>query len=131
MTFAARPTFTSRDVRAGCFVCHGYDAHWHGGNAQGVAARHHDATGHATWCDVHLSIRYGREAPDARQADIEDSIAAAAASSGGRQPTASLPDPDAPADAPAGVSAHEAAQSRRAGHGTGARGRHQPETARE
>lgn len=55
-----RTTSTSRDVRAGCFVCHGSEAHWWGGNAQGVAARHADATGHETWCDVHMSIRYGR-----------------------------------------------------------------------
>jgi len=32
---------------------------WHGPNAQGVAARHHDATGHTTWADVTLMIRYG------------------------------------------------------------------------
>lgn len=53
-----RRTFTSRDVRAGCFVCHGNDARWFGGNAQGVAARHTDATGHETWVDVAMSIRY-------------------------------------------------------------------------
>jgi hypothetical protein len=38
-------------------------AHWFGPNAQGVAARHHDATGHATWCEVSLSVWYGREEP--------------------------------------------------------------------
>lgn len=53
-----RQTFTSRDVKAGCFVCHGSDAHWFGGQAQGTAARHTDATGHETWCDVALSVRY-------------------------------------------------------------------------
>ncbi|MBB3691489.1 hypothetical protein [Sphingomonas sp. BK580] len=43
-----------------------------------MAARHHDATGHATWCDVDMSIRYGREETDAAQTDIEDAIGAAA-----------------------------------------------------
>jgi hypothetical protein len=54
-----RPTRTSRDVMGGCFVCYGNDAKWFGGNAQGVAARHHDATGHETWADVQMSVRYG------------------------------------------------------------------------
>ncbi len=34
-------------------------AHWFGNNAQAVAARHHDATGHMTWVDIAMSIRYG------------------------------------------------------------------------
>lgn len=54
-----RRTRTSRDVRAGCFTCHGTDVRWRGGNAQGVAARHHDATGHETWVEVDMHIRYG------------------------------------------------------------------------
>ncbi len=74
-----RETFTSRDVRAGCFTCHGTDAYWRGGQAQGTAARHHDATGHATWTDVSLSVRYGREERDAQQLDIEAAIASASA----------------------------------------------------
>ena len=32
---------------------------WNKKNAQGVAARHHDATGHSTWADVNMMIRYG------------------------------------------------------------------------
>ncbi|WP_375380110.1 hypothetical protein [uncultured Sphingomonas sp.] len=109
---ANRPTFTSREVRAGCFVCHGSDANWHGGNAQGVAARHHDATGHSTWCDVHMSIRYGEDAADHRQADIEDAIAAS--SSGDRPVSIPLPDSDTPTCSSAGVSAPKAAQSEHA-----------------
>jgi hypothetical protein len=62
-----RHTATSRDVRAGCFVCYGSDARWFGGQAQGVAARHHDATGHATWADVSMSVRYGCEAPEKQE----------------------------------------------------------------
>ena len=54
-----RRTLVARDVIAGCFVCWGSDGHWFGGNAQGVAARHHDATGHETWADVSMSVRYG------------------------------------------------------------------------
>lgn len=72
-----RETRTGRTVMAGCFVCGGMDAIWTGPNAQGVAARHHDATRHPTWCDVAMSIRYGREAADDRQIDIEAAIAAA------------------------------------------------------
>ncbi len=99
---ATRATATSRDVIAGCFVCHGSDAHWRGGSAQGTAARHHDATGHVTWCDVALSVRYGVKAHDARQIDIEDAISSPL---GG---PASLParhlHSDAPAVPAAGVS---------------------------
>ena len=69
-----RETFTSRDVRGGCFTCYGSDARWWGGQAQGTAARHHDATGHPTWTDVNLSVRYGREESDSRQLDIESAI---------------------------------------------------------
>jgi hypothetical protein len=56
-----RPTRIGREVRAACFVCHGGSAHWTSANAQGVAARHHDATGHATWVRVVMTIHYGRE----------------------------------------------------------------------
>lgn len=61
-----RTTRISRDVRAGCFNCNGSDGMWHGKNAQGVAARHHDATGHETWCDVYMCIKYGEAAPTPR-----------------------------------------------------------------
>lgn len=54
-----RDTYISRDVMAGCYTCYGNDAHWLSKNAQGVAARHHDATGHRTWVQVVMSIRYG------------------------------------------------------------------------
>ena len=107
MVFAPnRPTSTNRDVNAGCFVCSGVEPRWFGGQAQGTAARHHDATGHATWCDVHMSVRYGREPADDRQIDIEDAIGASA-SSGGEPGAAPLPVPDAPSVPAAGVSAPE------------------------
>jgi cytochrome c551/c552 len=60
-----RPYSYSRILQGGCFVCHGDEAHWFGPNAQGVAARHHDATGHQTWVDVNMHIKYGREPADA------------------------------------------------------------------
>lgn len=50
---------SSRTVTAGCFACNGSDPMWSGGNAVGVAARHHDATGHETWADQVISTRYG------------------------------------------------------------------------
>jgi hypothetical protein len=70
-----RVTTTVRDVRAGCFTCHNGEARWFGPQAQGTAARHHDATGHVTWTNVSLSVRYGRHEPDPRQLDIETVIA--------------------------------------------------------
>ena len=73
----SRVTATSRDVMAGCFVCHGVEAHWRGPQVQGLAARHHDITGHPTWCDVQMSVRYGRAPADDRQLDIEGAIAGA------------------------------------------------------
>ena len=51
---------------------------WTGSNAQGVSARHHDLTGHPTWCEVNLSIRYGERTADPQQVDLEDVLAAAA-----------------------------------------------------
>lgn len=77
-----RRTFRHRDVSAGCFVCHGGNAHWTSANAQGLAAQHHDRTGHQTWCRIETSVTYGAEAGDDRQIDIEDAIASA--SSGGQ-----------------------------------------------
>lgn len=56
-----RRTSTARDVKAGCFTCNGSDAMWTSPNAQGVAAKHHDKTGHPTWCDVAMTIWYGKE----------------------------------------------------------------------
>ena len=44
---------------AGCFECHGGDAHWFGKNAIMVAARHTDAHGHETWVEQVLSVRFG------------------------------------------------------------------------
>ena len=56
-----RETWTARDVVAGCFVCHGDVAHWTTKNAQALAARHHDKTGHRTWVQVVMMIRYGAQ----------------------------------------------------------------------
>ncbi len=63
----SRETRTSRDVIAGCHGCDGvasYVTKWSGGNAQGVAARHHDATGHTTWVEVNMTISYGPSTRD-------------------------------------------------------------------
>lgn len=68
-----RKTFTSRIVKAGCFVCNGGEAIWHGPNAQAVAARHHDATGHETWADVHLFVSYGNSPKEATELRHEKS----------------------------------------------------------
>lgn len=69
-----RPTVTTRTIAAGCSTCHGQGTGWTGPNAQALAAKHCDATGHPTWCDTHLSVRYGNAQPDTRQIDIEDAI---------------------------------------------------------
>jgi hypothetical protein len=55
----SRQSVTTRQVRAGCHECHGGRAHWLGRNAAGVAARHHDATGHRTWAEQSLRTDYG------------------------------------------------------------------------
>ena len=44
---------------AGCRICHAGNAHWFGKNALAVAARHHDTTGHPTWCEQAIIVRYG------------------------------------------------------------------------
>ena len=72
-----RPTARSRDTLAGCFICHGDAPFWTSANAQALAARHHDRTGHQTWCRIALSVTYGIVAGDECQIDIEDAIAAA------------------------------------------------------
>lgn len=51
----------SISVMAGCFECWGTDAHWFSANSQAVAAKHHDKTGHTTWVDSTMSIRYGKD----------------------------------------------------------------------
>ncbi len=111
LTFERRKA-TSRDLRAGCFVCHGDRPQWTSPNAQALAAKHHDRTGHATWCDIAMSIRYGRTAPDDRQIDIEDAIASV--SSEGEPEATPLPDPETPAVPATGVSAPHGRTSRHA-----------------
>lgn len=58
----SRQRATSTVQQSGCFVCYGSDAKWTGSNAIAVAAKHHDATGHQTWADQVISIRYGAQA---------------------------------------------------------------------
>jgi hypothetical protein len=50
---------TSRSLMGGCYTCHGDEAKWFSRNTQGLAAQHHDKTGHPTWVDIALSIQYG------------------------------------------------------------------------
>jgi hypothetical protein len=65
-----------RDVIAGCEVCGGGKPMWTGGNAQGVAARHFDATGHETWVEVGMHITY--HAPRAKQVETAAVVTAGA-----------------------------------------------------
>lgn len=59
-----RKTWLAKTFNAGCFECAGGEGQWFAANAQAVAARHHDKTGHATWVDVTLSFTYGeRQGP--------------------------------------------------------------------
>jgi hypothetical protein len=51
-----RQTRIKRVVSAGCSTCM---KSWSGGNAQGVAAKHHDQTGHVTWARVDMLVTYG------------------------------------------------------------------------
>lgn len=105
---ARRHTETKREVSAGCLDCGRPGSLWSGGNAQAVAARHSDATGHRTWVNVYMAIRYGAAPEGSLQHDIEDTIRRiddALGSSGGEPEGAPLTDSDAPAVAAAGVSA--------------------------
>lgn len=54
---------TTRLVKAGCRDCHGGRPHWLGRNALALAARHHDQTGHQTWCEQQLRTVYGTTGP--------------------------------------------------------------------
>lgn len=59
MSRRTRLTQTNREVSAGCQRCGGGNPQWNGNNAQGLAAQHHDRTGHETWVRVVMHIRYG------------------------------------------------------------------------
>ena len=65
-----RKTLVKRGVEAGCYLCHNGRAAWRDKNAQGVAAKHHDATGHPTWVKVAMRIQYGERVEDKRQARL-------------------------------------------------------------
>ena len=54
-----RKTLVGRTMQGGCYTCHGGDAVWFQNNAQGLAAQHHDKTGHPTWVDIVTVVRYG------------------------------------------------------------------------
>jgi hypothetical protein len=56
-----RVTFTGVDCQGGCVACVGLRSKplWISRNAMALAARHHDATGHQTWCEQVLSVTYG------------------------------------------------------------------------
>jgi hypothetical protein len=56
----SRETRTLTDQTGGCWTC-SPDGRliWEGKNAMACAARHHDATGHPTWAEQHLTVRYG------------------------------------------------------------------------
>lgn len=56
--FRRRTSAGVSSVTAGCFDCYGNEGHWFSKNAQALAARHTDATGHKTWVDSILTITY-------------------------------------------------------------------------
>lgn len=58
-----RATSTSSTVYAGCFTCRGSEPIWQAKNAMALAARHHDSTGHPTWAEQVLSVKYGEAGP--------------------------------------------------------------------
>ena len=64
---------TSVETISGCFVCHGAGAVWQGKNAMAVAARHHDQTGHMTWVEQHLTVRYGEDGSDKQPGEDDGS----------------------------------------------------------
>lgn len=56
---------TDVEAVAGCYTCGDprEKPRWTAKNAMAVAAQHARRHGHATWCDQHLAVRYGK--PDA------------------------------------------------------------------
>ena len=53
--------YLAKDIRAYCETC---DIDWTAKNAQGVAARHTQTTGHSTRVDIDLDWRYTMEEAD-------------------------------------------------------------------
>ncbi|MGO1304992.1 MAG: hypothetical protein ACTMKV_09445 [Sphingomonas parapaucimobilis] len=53
-------------IFAGCFTCHGTDPRWSGKSAHDMAARHHEATGHPTYCNGFMTAPPARQASEAR-----------------------------------------------------------------
>jgi hypothetical protein len=47
------------DLHGRLFTFNGSDYIWDSKNAMALAAKHHDKTGHPTWADQNLSVRYG------------------------------------------------------------------------
>lgn len=58
----SRVTFSGiTGAQGGCFECmKGTDAKWFSKNALALAAKHHDKTGHKTWAEQVISVRYGK-----------------------------------------------------------------------
>jgi hypothetical protein len=59
MSGVNRKTSTSLTVIAGCFTCNGSEYIWSSKNGLALAAKHHDKTGHPTWADQTLMVKYG------------------------------------------------------------------------
>lgn len=59
----AREKSTTTKVTAGCFDCNGAVPMWTERNGMMLAARHHDQTGHPTWADTFLTVRFGEAGP--------------------------------------------------------------------
>lgn len=73
MAARERSKTVERTGEAGCVDCPDGRI-WSGGNVQGVAARHHDSTGHRTWSVVTVSVHYGEDPPpgDLNQSSLFD-----------------------------------------------------------
>lgn len=69
-----RTASSFRDVRARCTVCHADTPGWPWmrKNAQGVAARHTDATGHKTYVEVSMGLYYELVGGDAGSVHVEE-----------------------------------------------------------
>jgi cytochrome c553 len=66
-----RQQASTRTVAGGCHTCHGVDTPaWQAGNAQALATRHHDATGHPTWAAQTITTQYGSLDPPANQLEL-------------------------------------------------------------
>ncbi len=67
-----RETYIAKIFVAGCSVCNDGEAQWFANNAQAVAAKHYDLTGHPTWVNLTLDFWYGPHESSGGKREVGD-----------------------------------------------------------